>query len=177
MGFLRISHWAVPAVGCRVPVTDLPASTVDLESRVHRFSLWVSRWEEIKVLRPVPSSTDCWGVLAVLKGTPLEPYVPIVSGESFSHALHGRVEVLVRELGRPPSVNLHMNQHLYPCQNLNKSCSLADEAVCRPCVAVPACYAPGNLPAEVAPVAGLVITAWAEGRYVVVVGNGEFSVH
>ncbi len=110
---------------------------------------------------------DPWGRLAPLRGTPWEAQIQIVSGEAYSHALHGWATPLMREMGPPPLVRaaripVEVGQCvLYgPC--------LGSSSFCRPAKKLPSCY---EAPIEIA---SRVALAWREGRYVVVVQGAEF---
>lgn len=150
---------------------------MNLELGVRRFTIATQNWGDIRVLRPIPKDDDPWGVLAPLRSTGYGRLIPVVDGEAFSHALHGWAEPLKRQLGRDPAACLRLipSEH-GPCQDL-KACIMANPDICRPVKKAPACYRPsGNLGVEEVGIAALVTLAWAEGRYVVVVGDGEFSL-
>jgi hypothetical protein len=118
----------------------------------------------------LPTREDPWGALAPLRGTVWGDQIQEVSGEALSHALHGWAVPLMREIGVDPQVRgPRIPEERGRCR-LHDGC-LGVTPQCRPGVAVPDCYeAPGDLP-----IATDVVLAWKEGRYVVVVGKGEFS--
>jgi|SaaInlStandDraft_7_1057024.scaffolds.fasta_scaffold119259_2 hypothetical protein len=144
--------------------------------RVHEFTLNSDEWGEVKLLRPIPHGKDGdrWGDLAVLKGTPWGDLIPTVSGADMSHALHGRITPLMRVIGNPPVAQLR----LVPAQSRRcadyKTCAMSGET-CQPHPKMPECYVPPGLSFEAQMAAQTVVLAWKEGRYVVVVGEGEFS--
>ena len=98
-----------------------------------------------------------------------------MSGELLSHALHGRVMPLFRELGAPPAARLR--------RKADQKCSLADgrcvgaTSNCYPCEKLPDCYnAPSSDPA-ISKAASIVVSAWRMGFYVIVVTEeGEFTL-
>lgn len=142
---------------------------------VQRYTLATRDYGSFKILRPVPRHGDPWGDLAPLKGTPWEPLVPVVSGEVFSHALHGYAKPLMGVIGPTPGALLRK------VPDEVRLCSLRDECVmylperCHPCKKLPECYRPDG-PGEARLPASVVALAWAEDRYVVVVQGAEFSL-
>jgi hypothetical protein len=122
---------------------------------------------KVRLLVPLPKDADPWGALAPLRGTPWEAQIQIVSGEAFSHALHGWATPLMREIGPPP----HVRADRVPLEagqcTLHGSC-VGSSPFCRPHKKVPECYEPAI------EVAARVALAWKEGRYVVVVQGPEF---
>lgn len=125
------------------------------------------------VLRPLPDAAGPWGVLSPLLGTPYEPLISVVDGEDLSHALHGMGTPLMNAIGRPPARLLKMApQDL--CR-IHGNCVMFSREDCYPCPRVPLCFeAPLNDLASA--VASVVVQAWKEGRYVVVVEGDEFSL-
>lgn len=122
---------------------------------------------EIRLLMALPAGDDMWGCLSPLKGTSWEPLIQVVSGEAFSHALHGWATPLVREIGIPPQVR-SSRVPLTDSQCAQHGACLGAAPHCRPGPKVPECYeAP-------IPVASRVALAWREGRYVIVVNGKGF---
>ena len=145
--------------------------------RQHRID--AKEWGSIKIMRPIiHEGEDPWGKLAVLKETSLEGLIPVVSGDAFSHALHGFVKPLLDEIGPEPKSLLRMiSKDLRPCAS-SKACIMHDKIACvmgHP--KVPDCFTPSGFEgAAVTDVAAKVLLAWSEGRYVVVVSGAEFSL-
>ena len=140
-------------------------------------------WGTVLVLRPLPRDGDCWGVLAPLRDTFWGRHISVVSGESLTHALHGYIDPLMREIGPSPKhlfqkVGHHLDEVL--CQQAkDKSCLMADKH-CIPCSKVPECYTPNHPPSvpkstDAANLILAVVLAWKEGRYVIVAEGKEFS--
>lgn len=135
-------------------------------------------WGVIKVLRPIAKEDDDpWGGLAPLKGTPYEKLIPVVPGEAFSHAQHGYLKPLLKVIGPDPKVLSRLvPKELRKC-GLFKSCLMYREKECVPGPDLPDCYEPpGMVDPEARAVASMVVLAWKEGRYVVVVEGAEFSL-
>ena len=113
--------------------------------------------------------------MASLKDTPWGKQIPIVSGEVFSHATHGDVVPLLRVIGPPPHALMRMIPIRYRlCDNLN-NCINANPRICHPCPDVPDCYTPPKTPPDSLMAAWIVIMAWKEGRYVIIVEGPEFG--
>ena len=129
---------------------------------------------DILVLRPYPRSGNAWGDLAPLRGTPLEPFITVVSGASLSHALHGFVRPLMQEIGTHPHGMLRKVQEPQRTCRAAKDCFIRSKD-CYPHPKVPGCFSPSGLDPEAQLAASQVIGAWAEGRYVIVVEGDEFS--
>lgn len=145
-----------------------------IEEGVHRFSITTPQGEEFKFLRPVPTEEDPWGVLSPLRGTELGKLIPVLDGDSMSHALHGNPLPLIRKLGRPPKAQLKQVTWDMTC-SLIKTCLTADRAICFPCLKMPHCYIPpGFETGEEERAAEAVLRAWADERYVVVIEGPEF---
>jgi hypothetical protein len=129
-------------------------------------------WGEISVCRPTPRDGDPWGVLAPLRDTPWGEVLPVVSGDAMSHALHGWVVPLVRELGPKPGtrkVEGGTRCGLYDvCITAGPSCHVGGPP--------PGCYeAPLEDPAA-RRAATAVALKWAEGSWVIVVEGKEWSL-
>jgi len=143
--------------------------------RILEFTLSSEDWGDVKVMRPIPVEDDPWGDLAPLKGTPLGDLIPRVSGESFSHATHGFVTPLMREIGPDPSALVRLLPKPKNCASINK-CIMADKEKCVPGPSMPDCYIiPGDYDSVTAFAALMVLRAWKEGRYVVIVDGPEFG--
>jgi len=138
---------------------------------VVRFSINCTEWGQIKVLRPHPIGDEYWGVLAPLKGTVWGDLIPVVSGETFSHALYGHTMPLLREIGPPPDdLSRKIPDSLGRCQLATAKACLTITPNCRPGKKLPDCF---EAPGEYSELASMVALTWAEGRYVVVVEGPE----
>ena len=131
---------------------------------------------ELKLMRPTPVDGDAWGALAPLRGTPWEQTITVVSGEMFSHALHGYTMPLIRALRSEPQAQMiRMKGHACSLTE-GRQCVGASDA-CRPCAKVPECYAAPLTDREASRAASVVALAWSKGYHVVVVTEeGEFSL-
>lgn len=141
---------------------------------VARFVISSKHWGELKILRPYPKPDESWGELAPLRDTPWGDLLPIVSGEALSHALHGRVDPLMQEIGPHPHGLCRQVPGPF------RRCAVADKcaivsAHCEPGPRLPSCYVPPNVSPEVGRAVEVVASAWAEGRYVLIVEGAEFS--
>jgi hypothetical protein len=142
-----------------------------------RFDIDAKEWGQFKVLRPiVRDGEDPWGDLAPLKDTPVGSLIPVISGESFSHALHGYLAPLLREIGPEPKALLRLvPEPMQECLQAG-ACIMYQENACRLNPKVPGCHVPAGFSPSAASLAAIVLLAWAEGRYVVVVEGPEFSL-
>lgn len=150
----------------------------NIEPGVLRFAIQSKTGEDFLILRPLPTEESFWGVLTPLQGTPWGDLIPVVSGLAMSHALHGYSLPFLQELGRPPSAQLRLiPEGSRTCAEIN-ACVMADRAICCPCSKIPLCYvAPGKPDAlSVFSAESVVVKAWAEGRYVIVVEGEEFRL-
>ena len=130
---------------------------------------------DVLVLRPIPKGDDPWGVLAALKDTPWESYIQVIPGDAFSHALHGYTLPFVRMLGPGPrALEKKLPIEVGRCADFN-GCLIADARHCHPCPDLPDCYE-APLEGATGRIASQVALAWREGRYVLVIGDGEFSL-
>jgi len=145
-----------------------------VQDRYVEFTLSDEVWGDIKILRPIPLPDEPWGILAPLKSTLWKDLIPVVSGEVFSHATHGHLTPLVRVIGPPPEALLRLIPKKYRVCASFRGCLAADKKVCHPCLEVPECYMAPGLSDDDAMLASLVILAWKEGRYVVIVDGDEF---
>ena len=144
--------------------------------RVHEFTLDSVEWGQVKIMRPIPigKDGDRWGDFAPLKGTYFEDLIPLVSGEAMSHALHGYIVPLMKEIGPVPDALMRMipKEHRYCAE---EKCALRSSN-CYPNPKMIECYIPPNLSFEAQMVAQMIVLAWRENRFVVVVTEGEFSI-
>lgn len=136
------------------------------------FELQDKDWN-VKIARVPPQGGDPWGPLAFIRGTPWECVVRVVSGEAFSHATHGYLTPLMREIGDPPFHQFRrMADGEKTCKlKQAKQCGMAGDE-CVPCKTTPTCYRPpvqGDWPALAA-----AVEAWKLGYYVVVVEGEGF---
>jgi hypothetical protein len=130
-------------------------------------------WGEVKVYRPTPRKGDPWGDLSVLKETTWGQFIYPVTGEAFSHALHGWATPLMRELGPQP---LKVVSQIPPEDGI---CEHYDDCIiarhdCIPSGPPPECYE-APLKGLAGDAANEVMVAWRDG-WVVVVTDGEFSL-
>ena len=136
-----------------------------------RFSIEVEGWGRLDFLRFIPE----WDPLDVMEGTPWKDVFCRVSGNSLSMALYGRHMTLVRELGLSPedwAKRLPLNE--VRCSDF-QDCMIASES-CKPGPGLPECYrAPGKT-LEQSRIGSVLGKAIRDGRYVIVVGEGEFVV-
>jgi hypothetical protein len=152
--------------------------------KLQRFTLKTTDYGDFPLLRPIPKEErqgdlliiDPWGVLAPIRDDApgLAKLIPVVSGETFSHALHGYVRPLVLALGPAPQALLKLT----PTQvcALKDECIMYDRTRCRPHKMLPECWLPDEVPPSAREAVATVTLAWAEGRYVVVVEGPEFSL-
>lgn len=141
------------------------------------------------LIEHVPEGAEDWGVLESLRGTSWESGVREISGEAFSHALHGRFLPLLQELGRDPRASARrVSLDEGECR-LKDMCIGWEKTFCHPGghkgkghrrkEGPPECYEPPlsqDTPAEVLEVFQRVSWAWKEGRHVVVVQGDGFNL-
>lgn len=152
--------------------------------KVQRFTIKTADYGDVPILRPVPSEErrgdsliiDPWGVLSPVRdeAPALAKLISVVSGEVFSHALHGFARPLMQVLGPPPQALLKMTP-LRVC-SLKRECIMYDAKRCSPNKRLPECWVPEGVGEGARRAAATVTLAWAEGRYVVVVEGGEFTL-
>lgn len=152
--------------------------------RVHRYIIKTQDYGDIPILRPLPAEErhgdamviDYWGVLAPVRdeAPPLAKLLPVVSGEVFSHALHGFARPLMQVLGPPPQALVKMTP--FKACSLKGYCVMYDAKRCIPGKKLPECWTPEGLETAVQRAVALVTMAWAEGRYVLIVEGPEFSL-
>lgn len=137
--------------------------------------------EEVKLLVTLGGETD-WGEFEPLRGSSWDSGIRTVSAESMSHALHGMLLPLLKELGRDPRASAKRVSDVEGmCGNL-KACPIANESMCRPGGrkkrehGPPGCYEPPletGTPPDLRDLFYQVSQAWRGGRHtVVVVGEG-----
>lgn len=136
------------------------------------FELSDDQWQDVKVLRVTPRGEDAWGVLSFIRETPWAEMVDVVSAEAYSHALHGWLTPLMRELSDGP---LRQMQRL-SCEKVctlkqNGMCGMASPD-CEPGPATPDCYHP-PVEGDWTSLAHAVLAA-RDGYHVVVVKGEEF---
>jgi len=152
--------------------------------KLQRFSLNAgSLGGKIDILRPLPTETregdrllvDPWGVLAPLREVPeFAALLPVVDGEAFSDALHGRMRPLMLQIGPEPKYQLaRLPPPFNECRRAAK-CIMFDKRRCHPrSKKLPECWTPEGSPEAQRAMATVTLT-WAEGRYVVIVEGAEF---
>ena len=138
----------------------------------HAFTLSDTPWGTVQIIRILPREGNPWGPLGVLKDTPWGKLIPEVSGEAYSHALHGHIVPLMREIGPAPQHLLkQIPEDFRRCASAKQCLNFAAHT-CHPCRKMPECYTPPGVDGIAAPVA----QAWRDGSYVVVVVGDEFSL-
>ncbi len=111
------------------------------------------------------------GGLGILEGTWLAPLVRVVSAEAVSHATHGYILPLMKELGPEPKYLVkRLDASTGWCSSYGPTCPGSSPS-CRPGPTVPACWR-----SNIGDLAGDVVQAWRDGLYVVVVDGDEFSL-
>lgn len=131
----------------------------------------------VRVCVATPRVNDHWGVLAPLRATPWGPLIREVSGESISHARHGFSTPLMREIGPHPKHLMRVvSDKDGMCVLTRPGACIGSGPRCRPGPKMPDCYEPPALPPDVQEIAAAVSLAWRDGKYVVVVVGGEFSL-
>lgn len=152
--------------------------------KIQRFTLQTVDFGPLKLLRPVPAEerqgdtlvVDSWGVLAAIRDTTpaIARLIPVVTGEAWSHALHGHARPLMLTIGPAPSALLKMAA-IRECA-LKNACIMYDAKRCTPNKRLPECWTPEGVEEAARQAVATVTLAWAEGRYVVVVEGPEFSL-
>ena len=137
----------------------------------------------------VPEGSDHWGVLESMRGTSWEGGIKEIPTEALSHALHGRLHPLTRALGRDPRASARrVNAEEGECA-LKGNCIGWKPTLCRPGgfsgkgyrrkEGPPECYEPPlseDTPKGVVETFMRVLSAWREGRHVVVVRGDGFNL-
>jgi len=153
--------------------------------RLQRFSLNAgSLGGKIDILRPLPTEerqgetliVDPWGELASLRDVPeFAALIPVVDGESFSDALHGRMRPLMEKIGPEPKNQLaSIRPPFDECMRAG-TCIMFDKRRCHPRrKKLPECWLPKGAEEDAQRAVATVTLTWAEGRYVVIVEGDEF---
>lgn len=152
--------------------------------KVQRFIIATADFGSVPILRPIPTEErqgdtlliDPWGVLAPIRDhvPRLARLIPVVTGEEWSHALHGHARPLMLRIGAEPKALLKLTPF--------RECALKHECVmhhttrCLPNPKLPECWVSGEVAETARRAVSVVTLAWAEGRYVVVVEGAEFSL-
>ena len=143
--------------------------------------------EKVRLLVTYVEEGDHWGEFEVFRGSSWENIVCVVEADTYSHALHGMVDPLLRSLGREPSSSI---RKILPEEGecLNKdNCIGWDKGFCKPggskgkrknlVLGPPDCYEPpiqGGTPV-ISETFSKVLLALKEGFYIVVVRGKGFS--
>lgn len=137
----------------------------------------------VDLLRPIPKEerqgdtlvVDPWGELAPLRLHPeFARLIPVVSGETFSHAMHGYAKPLMEVLITEPRYLLLKIPPAYQVCLLRSHCVMYHKDRCYPSSSkLPECWKPE---AEASQAMAIVTLAWAENRHVVIVEGEEFSL-
>ena len=153
--------------------------------KVRRFQINTKHFGTLSILRPIPSETrdgnimwvDPWGPLAPLRKYPdFATLIPVVSGDVMSHALHGRHQPLADTLRTEPEyMLLSIPSEFRECA-MRSECLLYDARICQPHKDIPECWQCGGVAPPDRSAAAVVVHAWAEDRYVVIVEGDEFSL-
>lgn len=145
------------------------------------------RKETEKFLFLTTEATDeaPWGEFEPLRGTSWAQGIGVVSGETMSHALHGFLQPLLRELGRSPHASgRRVLQKEGEC-GARAGCPTWAADLCRPggrgtrkgVVGPPVCYEPplakGSTEAQIK-LFQRVALAWKEDRYTIVIEGEGF---
>jgi len=142
------------------------------------------RFQEYKVMYPIPTKADIWGVLAPLRNTVWGMQIPEIDGEALSHALHGEPKFLRQQLGNPPTIRgkrfpvrlAYCHEHQQQtCMLRHDNCRVGSDKLPE-CYVAPCGDKREDLTPEQQPWATLVAKAWGEGRYVFVVRGAEFTL-
>ncbi len=140
------------------------------------FTIQTTDWGPIRFARVLPTDSDPWGVVGLLKDTPWGTGISVVPGDLFSHALHGHATPLLRILGSPPETRFrHIPLGQTVCSE-SQGCPTFQPTICKACPKVPLCYAPPALEGLARELATEVALFWRDGVYVVVVEGNEFVV-
>ena len=141
------------------------------------FILKGTSWGDLKIKSPVPSSVSAWGPLQALQGTFFEKLIPVVSGETFSHALHGHAMPLIRELGVSPKVCLRKvpKEYKWCARYQAQDCVMANNG-CHVEKQLPDCFEIQGAQGKFDAAGTQVLLSWRDGFYVIVVEGSEFSL-
>ena len=141
-----------------------------------QYKVQSKEWGTVTICQIIPNKDGSWGSFEVLRGTDLEPFLPVVSGEALSHAKHGWIMPFIREVGpSPKEVISKLQGEGWPCAyKTDNSCGFP-QPICRPDKKSPVCYEPG-LPVEARVVGAFVIRSWTEGAYVCILTGVEHNL-
>ena len=140
-----------------------------------RYQFTDPTWGVFGVVRPIPKGESVWGCLEPLRETEWSQWIPVVTGESMSHALHGYLAPLMQEIGPEPRLLAKRIPDPVGRCSMYKSCMTA-EPRCIPAGPPPDCYEAPSEDLAIATAATHVVLSWSSGDWVVVVGEGEFSI-
>jgi hypothetical protein len=141
-----------------------------------RFKIATKDWGDVLIARPIPQGDNVWGCLDGVQDTVIGKLIPVIDGETFSHAMQGHTLPLLKKLGPEPRLLMRkIPEDIRICKSF-KACLMADKTNCYPCEKMPDCYIPPKIPIEIERALVQVLLAWRDGYYVVVVGYGEFSL-
>lgn len=127
----------------------------------------------LRVMWPIPTKQDPWGVLAPLRGSIWGDQIPIIPGEIWSYALYGHTHPLRQLLGSNPLVRAR-RLPIADRECVEPKCALRTEQCAPGSGKLPNCYNPPWR--EMHRLTYTVASAWDEGRYVVVVSGLEFVI-
>jgi hypothetical protein len=144
---------------------------------IRAFQIDTEGYGLLKFARPVVRrGSTPWGVFDCLRGTLWGDLIPVVSGSSLSHALHGYLKPLMGELGPHPKLLMRKITDSFCAHVRDKSCVAASRH-CYLCTRVPDCYEAPGLDLEQSRVASLVALQWRDGAHVIVVdADTEFNL-
>jgi len=143
--------------------------------RIVEYTLDTPEFGIVLLGRPLPVAGDSWGCLAPLRGTAWESLFPTVTGENLSNAIHGHAKPLMESIGPDPRSLMRLVPEPRLCADI-KTCVMRAEKKCHPCKKVPDCYLAPGLDMDAQAAASVVVLAWREGRYIVIVEGDEFSL-
>ena len=143
---------------------------------LHRINLPDSGYGPLTIWRAIPKGENPWGVLDPIRGTEWERWVPVIDGESFSHAMHGHHQPMMDQLGPDPRhLGKRIRPDLKPCKQI-RSCVMAEPSCIPENPKLPECYEAPLEDLEAARIASYITLLWRDGQYVVVVTGDEFSI-
>lgn len=147
----------------------------------------INPYIEIKLLcTPVNKHDKHWGEFELFRNTSWENVVCVIPGDIYTHALHGRLDPLLKQIGREPVASL---RKIVPDEgecSFKGNCSMWDEQFCKPggykgkgykrVWGPPDCYdIPIDGPVQVKQVFYTVLQALKTGHYIVVVQGEGFN--
>ena len=143
---------------------------------LHCINLPDEGYGPLTIWRSIPKNGDPWGALAPIRGTEWGKWIPVIDGDSFSHAMHGLHQPMMNQIGpEPRHIGKRIRDDLRPCRQI-RSCVMGDASCIPENPKLPECYeAPLNDPAAIR-VASYVTLLWRDNQYVVVVVGDEFSI-